>query len=251
MQIGDTEIEPKPPTPLHALPAVRHQLLQTSSGNLCIAGPSGTAAGGSTSFQQHSSENTPLPQTPAPFQLQPRPTAQTPIDINALRIMQLQRSLSELSSEDRGSDAVAAAMTAELNARMRQQNGQHAQQEDVLTAGRHLDGRVIDANAAEICSDVSQEDNACDAASPKSETDTEDDTGLYAAAKQAPSELKAAFSKLMQQSSAEHRSTIRQGKTGRSSEDRTASSGRLLKCLQTKTASDVEAQAQALRPKHS
>ena len=250
-QAKESEIEPKPPTPMHARPAGFHQLTQTSSGNLCFAGASTTDA--EMQHQLPSNEESPLPVTPAPFQLQPRPTGQQHVDLNALRIMQLQRSISELSTgggDEASSAAAAAAMTAELHARLCQQNQQHAAQQDGHDDRRHLDGSLHDISADDGCAGVlGEEDSGATAARSHSGTDTEDDTGLYAAAKQAPNDLKAAWSRLMQQP-AENKGTSKQGRTGRSSEDRMASPGRLLKCLQSKTASDVEAQMQALCFKH-
>ncbi|KAL0051558.1 hypothetical protein WJX82_009797 [Trebouxia sp. C0006] len=78
-------------------------------------------------------------------------------------------------------------------------------------------------------------------------TDVEDDTGLYAAAKQVPGELKAAWNKLVQQP-AERKGIIR--RQGRNGEEKMSSPGRLLGCLQSKTDSDAEAQMEAVRFKH-
>ena len=141
-------------------------------------------------------------------------------------------------------------MTAELHARLCQQNQQHAVQQDEHDDRRHLDGSLHDMGTDDGCEGAAGE-GECDAAAAHSHsgTDTEDDTGLYAAAKQAPNDLKAAWSRVMQQP-AENKGASRPGRTGRSSADRRASPGRLRKCLQSKTASDVEAQMQALRFKH-
>lgn len=244
MQVGDSEIEPKPPTPAHARPGGGHQLTQTSSGNLCLAGPAGSD---SSPDQLHEADSSSNSQTSAAFQLQPKPTRQPRVDINALRIMQLRRSISELSSGSAESGSAvsgdAAAMIFELQAMLSQQR--HQQQLTQPAAPVLLGSRAHCADNSE----TKQEEEECDAVHSGSGTDAEDDGGLYAAAKQAPGELRAAWNKLVQQPP-ERKGIRRQGK-GRNNEDRMTSPGRLLKCLQSKTDSDVEAQMEAMRFQHN
>ncbi|KAL0031434.1 hypothetical protein WJX77_000351 [Trebouxia sp. C0004] len=244
-QVGDSEIEPKPPTPA-ARPRGGHQLSQTSSGNLCFVGP---PSPGSAEHQLAAVPNGLLPQTPVTFQLQPRPTGQQHIDIHTLRIMQLRRTISELSAGTGAQDCAvsggAAALTSELHARLSQQR--QMQQLSQLSSDESTGGvrqGPLSSGGSEGRAEADREDEALQSGSG---TDAEDDTGLYAAAKQVPGELKAAWNKLVQQP-AERKGIMR--RQGRNSEEKMASPGRLLGCLQSKTDSDVEAQMEAVRFKH-
>ena len=161
--------------------------------------------------------------------------------------MQLKRSISELSSGSVAPDSAisgdAAAMTAELHAMLHQQR--HEQQ---LSQPAATDRTGSLDNVQPVGRRITEEDEENDAIHSGSGTDAEDDGGLYAAAKQAPGELKAAWNKLVQQPT--ERKGMRRQLKGRSSEDRISSPGRLLKCLQSKTGSDVEAQMEAMHFKH-
>jgi len=183
------------------------------------------------------------------FQLQPRPTGQQHIDINTLRIMQLRRSISELSAgavaQDCAVSGDAAALTSELHARLSQQRQmqQLSQPASAEPTGPVSKG-PLSSGHSEGGAEADREDEALQSGSG---TDAEDDTGLYAAAKQVPGELKAAWNKLVQQP-AERKGIMR--RQGRNSEEKMSSPGRLLGCLQSKTDSDVEAQMEAVRFKH-
>ncbi|DBA76508.1 TPA: hypothetical protein ACH3X2_008567 [Trebouxia sp. C0005] len=244
-QVGDSEIEPKPPTPA-ARPRGGHQLTQTSSGNLCFVGPSSP---GSAEHQLAETPNGLLPQTPVAFQLQPRPTGQQHIDINTLRIMQLRRSISELSTSAGAQDCSvsgdAAALTSELHARLSQQRQmQQLIQPASAESTSAVSNGCLSSGHSEGRAEAARENEGLQSGSG---TDAEDDTGLYAAAKQVPGELKAAWNKLVQQP-AERKGIMR--RQGRNSEEKMSSPGRLLGCLQSKTDSDVEAHMEAVRFKH-
>lgn len=250
VQVGCSEIEPKPPTPA-ARPTGWHQLTQTSSGNLCLAGSSPSD---SASHQLPEAADSLLLHTPKPFQLQPRPTGQQHIDISTLRIMQLKRSISELSSGNAAVDPAlsqdAAALNSELQAMLTQQrHQQQLSQPDSAELGRPVSNGLLSASHSEGSVAMAGEGEDGDTLQSGSGTDAEDDTGLYAAAKQAPDELRAAWNKLVQQP-VERKSMLRKQGKGRNSEDKMTSPGRLLRCLQTKTDSDVEAQMETMRFKH-
>ena len=195
----------------------------------------------------HDNGPTTQPQTPEAFQLQPKPTGKQFVDISTLRIMQLQRSISELSASNAPLESTAsrdsAAMSSELSAMLSQQRlHQQAPMASGTVAGRLSDGADIASTASQT-----QEDEQAGPEHSESSIDVQGD-GLYAAAKQAPGELKAAWSKHVQQPS--DRKSLRRQVKGRSSEDRMSSPGRLLKCLHSRTDSDVEAEMQTMQFKH-
>lgn len=242
IQGGASEIEPKPATPAYGRAAVHHQLTQTSSGNLCFAGSG--AQRDSYAAQGLEEGCSTQPQTPAPFQLQPNPTARQLVDINTLRIMQLQRSISELSASNVPLDSRVSedptAMISELNA-------VHAQYQRAAGAsGEDTDRPAPDSVVVGISMMGQQNEQVAMDHSGRSIDEQGD--GLYAAAKQAPGDLKAAWHKHVQQPV--ERKALRKQVKGRSSEDRLSSPGRLLKCLQPRTDSDVEAEMQAMQFKH-
>lgn len=183
------------------------------------------------------------PQTPGPFRLQPKPTGRQAVDINTLRIMQLRRSISELSASNVPPASEVSAEVYELNAMLSQQRlHQQAPQESADVTGRlspegDLAGMAVLRQQAE--EGASEHLGRC------SDTQVE---GLYAAAKQTPGELLAAWQKYVQQPGG--RKTVHKQGRGRSREDRMSSPGRLLKCLQSRTDSDVEAEMQAMHFKH-
>ncbi|KAL3142457.1 hypothetical protein ABBQ38_002786 [Trebouxia sp. C0009 RCD-2024] len=239
-QTGGSEIEPKPPTPAHGKLAGRPQLTQTSSGNFCLADADMEAERGSLKLEEGCSTQ---PQTPGPFRLQPKPTGRQAVDINTLRIMQLRRSISELSASNVPPASEVSAEVYELNAMLSQQRlHQQAPQESADVTGRlspegDLAGMAVLRQQAE--EGASEHLGRC------SDTQVE---GLYAAAKQTPGELLAAWQKYVQQPGG--RKTVHKQGRGRSREDRMSSPGRLLKCLQSRTDSDVEAEMQAMHFKH-
>ena len=237
MQNEASEIEPKPLTPAYGRTVVHHQLTQTSSGNLSFAGSA-------VERDSHHAEGleeaySTQPQTPAPFQLQPNPTARQLVDINTLRIMQLRRSISELSASNVPLDprvsGYPAAMSSELNVML----SQHQAARD---SGDDTDGLVSDGGVVSTSMFGKQAEQVGPGHCGPS-TDVQGE-GLYAAAQQAPGELKAAWHKHVQQPA------VRKQVKGRSSEDKMSSPGRLLKCLHSRTDSDTEAQMQAMQFKH-
>ena len=232
-----SEIEPKALTPAYGTAAVHHQLTQTSSGNLSFAD---SAAERHCHEAQGPEEGcSTQPQTPVPFQLQPNPAARQFLDINTLRIMQLRRSTSELSASNVPLDPKAsgdpAAMTSELNAML----SQHQQ-----AAGASGDDTDRLASDSGVSSMIMSQKQAQQVDSEHCRRLNVQGEGLYAAAKQAPGELKAAWHKHVQQPA------VRKQVKGRSSEDKMSSPGRLLKCLHSRTDSDVEAEIQAMQFKH-
>ena len=242
VQSGASEIEPKPVTPAYGRAAVHHQLTQTSSGNLSFAG---SAAERDSHKAQGLEEGCSIqPQTPAPFQLQPNPTARQLVDIDTLRIMQLRRSISELSASNVPLDPRVsgdpAAMTSELNAML----SQH--QQAAGAAADDTDGVAPDSAVASMTM-LREQAEQVDPVHCGRSADSQGE-GLYAAAKQAPGELKAAWHRHVQQPA--ERKAVRKQVKGRSSEDKMVSPGRLLKCLHSRTDSDVEAEMQAMQFKH-
>lgn len=206
-----------------------------------------TADGENVDMYGHDNGPSAQPQTPEAFQLQPKPFGKQFVDINNLRIMQLQRSISELSASNAALDSAAsrdsAAMSSELSAMLSQPRlHQQALAASGIVAGRQ-------SNDVDIASTASQtpEDEQAGPEHSASSIDVQGD-GLYAAAKQAPGELKAAWSKHVQKPI--ERKSLRKQVKGRSSEDRMSSPGRLLKCLHSRTDSDIEAEMQAMQFKH-
>ena len=236
----ESEIEPKPPTPAYTRPTGRHQLTQTSSGNLCFGG---TEVAQSRAEGPTSGLST-QPQTPEAFRLQPKPTRRQAVDVNTLRIMQMQRSVSELpaSNADALATAVSDAVSLELN-EMLSQPRLHQVHQAPAAAGIDIDRKSGVEDIRMRADDEDEEGNA-----EPSGSNVEQGDGLYAAAKLVPGELKAAWSKHVQQPI--ERKSLRQQILGRSSEDKMSSPSRLLKCLQSRTDSDVEAQMEAMRFKH-
>ena len=237
-----SEIQPKPLTPAYGRAAVHHQLTQTSSGNLSFAGSA--AERDSHEAQALEESCSTQPETPAPFQLQPNPTARQLVDINTLRIMQLRRSNSELSTSivplNPKASGEPAAMTSELNAML----SQHQQSAGV--SADDLDKVAPDSGLASTTM-LRKQMEQVDPEHCGHSTDAQGE-GLYAAAKEAPGELKAAWHKHVQQPA--ERKAVRKQVKGRSSEDKMSSPGRLLKCLHSRTDSDVEAEMQATQFKH-
>ena len=221
---------------------MHHQLTQTSSGNLVFAGSAAEKDGHEVQCLEEGCST--QPQTPSPFQLQPNPTARQLVDINTLRIMQLRRSISELSASNVPLNPRAsgdpAAMTSELNAMLSQQ------QQAAGPSTDDTDGLAPDGGVASMTMLWKQTEHIDPEHCGRS-TDVQGE-GLYAAAKQAPGELKAAWHKHVQQPA--ERKGLRKQVKGRSSEDRMSSPGRLLKCLHSRTDSDVAAEIQAMQFKH-
>ena len=124
----------------------------------------------------------------------------------------------------------------------RQRLPHQAPQESAPVTGRlspHSDLAGMPALEQEVEEGASEHVGRC--------SDTQGE-GLYAAAKQTPGELLAAWQKFVQQPGG-RKGLHKQGR-GRSREDRMSSPGRLLKCLNSRTDSDVEAEMQAMQFKH-
>ena len=157
--------------------------------------------------------------------------------------MQLQRSISELSASNVPLDPTTsgdpAAMTSELNAML----SQHQQAAGV--SAHATDKLAPDSGVASMTMLQKQTEQVGPEHRGRS-TDVHGE-GLYAAAKEAPGELKAAWHKHVQQP---ERKAVRKQVKGRSSEDKMSSPGRLLKCLHSRTDSDVEADMQTMQFKH-
>ena len=158
--------------------------------------------------------------------------------------MQLRRSISELSTScvplSSEVSTASAAMTSELNAMLSQQRV-HQQAAD---ASADDIGRLSpNSDVAGMTMSRPQEEQADPERQGRSIGVQGD--GLYAAAKQAPGDLKAAWHKHVQHPV--ERKGLRKQVKGRSSEEKMSSPGRLLKCLHSRTDSDVEAEMEATK----
>lgn len=230
-----SEIEPKPLTPKQI--SDQRQLFQTNSGNLCLAAnrtlnPAAAALG--------SQDLTILAQDQ--FQLQPRPNRGHAVDVSALRIMQLQRSMSrnraeavaQLASADTALDTSEPSVVA----------GRAAA--DTLTTSMattlHPSQQLIGQSSTASTGEADYVDGEPDQETHQEVEESVYMGGLHAAARQVPPELRVAWLQEMQQQP----QTSRQAK-GKSADARAAVlPARLLKCFTGKTVSDVEAQIHAL-----
>ena len=227
-----SEIEPKSLTPKQIRD--QRQLIQTNSGNLCFAANRSLnqAALGSQDLSSLAQD---------PFQLQPRPNRDHAVDVTALRIMQLQRSMSrnradavaQLASADMAFHSSEPSVVAEGPAAETVQPSMAA----TLHPGQRLVGQSsTGSTGAADCTDGEPDQEMHQQVEECVYTG-----GLHAAARQVPPELRAAWLQEMRQQP----QTSRQAKI-KSADARAVLPARLLKCFTGKTVSDVEAQIHAL-----
>lgn len=232
-----SEIQPKTCTPKPGRDL--RQLMQTNSGNLVVAAKNATdLVSHARSTQTLSSQ----PNSAAPVQLQ-RPGQDHVVDVDAMRIMQLQRNTSQGSRADwqleltheealqlaaQGHDALGSS-----DPNVRFHSASH-----LLQKGHESAAAAGDMAIDESSSWDSQDMRSTDVGSMQNE-------GLYAAAAQVPTAMKAAWKKEMQQTH-QSLSNKQAAVAQRTSNERTILPIRLLQCCQGKTLSDVEAQMHAL-----
>lgn len=223
VQAWASEIEPKALTPKQATDLRR--LLQTNSGNLLVAANKAANSLDASCLRQQSPA--------APFQLQPRPGRDQVVDIDAMRIMQLQRNISQGSRAD---------LQLQLSAQeLADQGSSHSD----LILHSAVDMPLNKAYQTEAADEAV---SGCEDEYGQGMHQVEDvcmqNDGLYAAAAQVPPAMKAAWKQKVQWLQ-QGRQTVDSKQKGRS-DDKSVLPVKLLRCLQGKTLSDVEAQMHAL-----